>query len=99
MNKTQDDWQLGIPNGKVDDPSSAYSGDNCWANDLGGEGWNGEYKNNVDNYLQMRILNCSGWNNVYLQFYRWLNVLDGDHVYITVNDQIVWENYNIAITE
>jgi len=99
MIKTQNDWQRGIPNGKVGDPSSAHSGDNCWANDLGGEGWNGEYKNNVDNYLQMKTLNCSGWNNVYLQFYRWLNVLDGDRVYISVNDQIVWENNNIAINE
>jgi hypothetical protein len=99
MIKTQDDWQWGIPNGKVDDPSFAFSPDFCWGNDLGGSGWNGEYKNNVHNSLLLKPLDCSGWDAVYLQFYRWLNVMNGDKVYISVNNQVIWQNYKQAIRE
>ncbi len=95
----QNDWQYGIPMGKLGDPSLAYSPDYCWGNDLGGSGWNGAYQNNVDNFLQMRSMNCSGWNSVFLQFYRWLNVAAGDRAYISVNGQVVWENNNITINE
>lgn len=96
---TQDDWQYGAPNGESTDPSYAYSLDFIWGNDLGEGNWNGSFQSNVHNYLQMRTLDCSGWNEVYLQYYRWLDVSSGDRAYISVNDQVVWENYNAAISE
>lgn len=95
----QDDWQYGTPNGEGEDPRTAHSGNFAWGNDLGSGSYNGVYQNNVHNYLAMRRLNCSGWDQVYLQFYRWLNVASGDQAYISVNDKIVWENFNQLISE
>ena len=66
---------------------------------MGGLGSNGAYQNEVDNYLQTRAVDCSGWSTVYLQFYRWLNVCSGDRAYISINGQVVWENYESAISE
>ncbi len=79
--RTQDDWQLGTPLGKASyyggpDPTSAHSGSSCYGNDIGLSGWNGIYQNNVDNYLitPEGQLDCYGYSNLALQFYRWLNV-------------------------
>ncbi|MBN1163432.1 MAG: choice-of-anchor J domain-containing protein [Candidatus Krumholzibacteriota bacterium] len=78
--RTQDDWQRGAPagNGGTDrgnhDPSTAHSGSNVYGNDIGVDGWNGDYQNNVESYLVSPLLDCSGHNNLVLQFQRWLNV-------------------------
>ncbi|MBD3179040.1 MAG: prepilin-type N-terminal cleavage/methylation domain-containing protein [Candidatus Latescibacteria bacterium] len=110
-NRTQDDWQRGTPmgNGGADhgnpDPSSAYSGSNVFANDLGASGWNGDYQNNVDNYLMTPAgqLDCSGHTNLVLQFQRWLNVeqpaYDQAEIYISTNGHSgpwtrIWQNPN-----
>lgn len=91
---TQDDWQRGIPAGKVEDPGSAFSGNNCWGNDLGPSGFNGSYASNVSNYLESPSIDCSGQTGVKLRFARWLTVEEGrfDNAKIRVNGTIVWEN-------
>ncbi len=88
----QDDWHYGLPLGEGGDPSVAHSGRFVWGTDLGAGNFNGSYANNVHTYLQMRTLNCRGWEHVYLSFYRWLNVQQGDRAYITLNGQVVWDN-------
>jgi len=95
----QDDWQYGQPLGEGNDPSFAHSGRFVWGTDLGAGDLNGRYANNVHTYLQMRTLNCRGWEHVYLSFSRWLNVQQGDRAYITVNGQAVWDNQYQTITE
>lgn len=91
---TQDDWMRGVPAGKVDDPSSAYAGNNCWGNDLGPSGYNGSYAANVNNYLESPTIDCTGETGVTLRFARWLNVEESryDHAVITVNGITVYEN-------
>ena len=93
--QTQDDWMRGSPSGNNSyDPPSAYAGSKIWGNDLAPAGWDGNYKNNVHNYLESPSINCSGYTNVHLQFMRWLTVEKGmyDHAYIKVNGVKVWEN-------
>ena len=91
---TQDDWQRGTPAGKVEDPGSAFSGSNCWGNDLGPSGFNGSYASNVSNYLESPTIDCSGQTGVKLRFARWLTVEESryDQAQIRVNGQLVWEN-------
>ena len=90
-----DDWQLGEPAGKVGDPSSAWSGENCWGNDMGwniylGVTWNGLYQHEVYSYLESPEIDCSGLENVGLQYKRWLNLDHSDYEGIKVNNHIVW---------
>ncbi|MEA1875627.1 MAG: M14 family zinc carboxypeptidase [Bacteroidota bacterium] len=92
-----DDWQLGTPMGKLGDPASAYSGDNCWGNDMGWEWfqndtWNGAYQRDVYNYLKSPVINCSDMTGVGLRYMRWLTTLTGDVATIKVNDAVVWES-------
>jgi hypothetical protein len=91
---TQDDWQRGTPAGQAEDPSSAYSGSNCWAGDLGQSGWNGVYQANVNNYLESPSIDCSGETGVKIRFARSLAVEEGiyDQAKIKVNGVTVWEN-------
>lgn len=95
--QTQDDWQRETPQGVSDyDPQAAYSGQYCWGNDHGFSGWDGNYKNNVENYLQSPSINCSGKTGVRLQFMRWLTVEEGiyDQATIKVNNTTIWQNQN-----
>ncbi|MDZ7414497.1 MAG: hypothetical protein ONB15_13315, partial [candidate division KSB1 bacterium] len=85
--------------GEGGDPGTAYSGRFVWGTDLGEGAYDGRYANDVHNYLQMRTLNCRGWLQVYLHFYRWLTVQQGDRAYITVNDRVVWDNLSHAFSE
>lgn len=92
-----DDWQLGAPVGKANDPDHAFSGANCWGNDMGwdsydGTSWDGFYQANVYNFLSSPVIDCSGLNDVGLKLMRWLTVRINDFARIKVNDQIVWEN-------
>lgn len=91
---TQDDWQRGTPSGAAEDPSGAYSGNNCWANDLGLTGWNGVYASNTNNYLESPAIDCSGETGVTLRFARQLNVEEAiyDQARITVNGIEVFVN-------
>ncbi len=91
---TQDDWQKGAPQGQSGDPGSAWSGSQCWGNDLGPSGWNGAYQNNVNNWLRSPVVDCSAASNVHLDFRRWLTVEAGvyDQAQVKVNGQVVWQN-------
>jgi len=87
-----DDWQWGQPQGgaRGQDPTAAYSGSQCWGNDLGGEGWDGYYQHNVNICLNSPVINCNYYSNVGLKFMRWLTIEQGDTASILVNDQVVW---------
>ncbi len=92
---TQDDWQRGSCTGTSEyDPSSAFEGVNVWGNDLGYEGYDGNYKNYVNNYLLSPVINCTGKSGVRLQFRRWLSVEEGiyDQATVYVNNEQIWQN-------
>ncbi len=92
---TQDDWQRDAPFGTSgNDPSSAYEGTKIWGNDLGPDGWDGDYKNSVENYLLSPAIDCSGKSGVRLQFMRWLTVEEAmyDQATISINNNQVWQN-------
>ncbi len=100
-----DEWQLGSPAGRSgtaiipgqsfpwSDPSSAYSGSNCWGVDLG-NGSNGNYGTNVHIRLTSPPVDCSSATGVHLQFRRWLSVQFGsaDQARVRVNGNVAWEN-------
>jgi hypothetical protein len=97
-----DDWQVGAPQGRSgsslnvawSDPASAFSGVNCYGNDLGIGGSDGAYNNSETNYLRSPVINCSGRTNVRLRFARWLTCEQGlyDHAAVLVNGVTVWLN-------
>ncbi len=91
---TQDDWHHGVVYGKAGDPSSAYSGQRLWGNDLGPSGWNGQYQPNVHNWLRSPVFDLSGTQNVHIRYRRWLTVENGvyDQAQIRVNGSVVWQN-------
>lgn len=103
---TQDDWQVGHPAGRSgtssgqawSDPSNAFSGNNCYGNDLGNTigatNWNGAYGASVSNYLRSPAINCAGRTGVTLRFKRWLTVEEGifDQATLLVNGAPVWSN-------
>lgn len=92
----QDDWQRGAPSlsGSVWDPTSAFSVPFCWGNDLGGPGFNGNYQNNVNNYIESPPIDCSGFTNIWLQYRRWLTVEAGqfDDARVLVDGTVVFAN-------
>ncbi len=89
-----DDWQLGTPAGKSTDPAAAYAGTKCYATDLGGSGFNGEYRANSTAYLLSPTINASAYSGVHLRYARWLGVEDGvyDQAEIRVNGILQWTN-------
>lgn len=94
-----DDWMWGEPGGYADDPLAAYSGNMVWANDLGGridgEDWNGAYQDDKHNRLNSPEISLEGYENVVLQYRRWLQVEDGyfDQANILANGEQVWTNH------
>ena len=101
-----DDWQRGNPVAKSQyygnpDPDNAYLGDDVYGNDIANGSWNGRYQSNADNWLMSPAIDCSGAENVRLQFYRWLNVeqpiYDQARVYVSGAGDSgpwvkIWEN-------
>lgn len=89
------DWQWGEPGGLAGDPSAAWSGNNIWGNDLGGEGWNGEYQNDKVTRLTSPVYDLEHYQGAMLHYRRWLAVEDGyyDRATITANDEVVWSNW------
>jgi hypothetical protein len=72
-----DEWQLGKPQTAGSnnyDPTSAYSGNNCWGTDLQLTGSNGNYSSNADNYLESPNVDATGFTGVHIRFRRWLTV-------------------------
>ncbi|MEW6088934.1 MAG: Ig-like domain-containing protein [bacterium] len=90
-----DDWQVGPPQAKGGtyrgnpDPGSAHSGANCYGNDLTGDG---DYEPNSENYLVSPVIDCTGHTNIYLTYYRWLNVdkRGRDKAYVDINNGGGW---------
>jgi hypothetical protein len=91
---SQDDWQRGAPQGKVGDPTSAFSGNKIWGNDLGASGWNGEYQPNTTNWLTSPVFDFTHKTTVILEYQRWLGVEQAPHdlAEIRVNSKEVWQN-------
>ncbi len=92
-----DDWQWDTPNGTAQngDPMNAYSGSYVFGNDLGHGNYNGLYQRNKTNYADSPIIDTSGYDNVRLQYRRWLNSEDGhfDQGSIYANGQLAWTNH------
>lgn len=91
-----DDWQWDTPNGNSQngDPGEAYSGDYVFGNDLGHDNFNGLYQGDKINAADSPVIDVSGYDNVRLQYRRWLNIEDGfyDQGRIYANGQEVWSN-------
>jgi hypothetical protein len=86
----EDDWEHGIPQaGSKSDPTYAYSGDKIWGNDL-----NDNYSDEVRNFLNSPVINCTRFEKTRLWFHRWLAVEKSiwDTAAIYVNDNLVWIN-------
>ncbi|PCH78052.1 MAG: hypothetical protein COB96_05810 [Planctomycetota bacterium] len=99
-----DDWERGAPQGASGnssrhegtswyDPGAAFSGALCWGNDLG-NGSNGSYPSNSDNWMESPSIDCSGKTNTKLIFQRWMSVEAApyDTARILVNGNVAWEN-------
>lgn len=96
------DWLWGRPEGQGEDPDFAASGDNVWGNDLGGtvdgQQYNGEYQSDKHNRLSSVPVDLQGYDQVVVQFQRWLNVEDGyyDRARVLLNEEIAWENHETS---
>ncbi len=90
-----DDWMWGTPIGAGGDPDFAYSGDYIWGNDLGGGNYNGQYQNEKLNQLSSIAIEVAPYNELLVQFQRWLQVEDGyyDQANVLVDDTLVWTNH------
>jgi len=86
-----DDWERSEPLGLTGDPEAATSGTMVWGTDLSDDG---EYSNNMLQYLDLGGVWVDDAERVRLQYQRWLTVEDGfyDHARIEVNGHVVWEN-------
>jgi len=94
-----DDWQWGTPAGKGGDPDFSFSGDHAWGNDLGNtigqQQWNGEYQNDKHNRLTSVAIPTEGYEELVLQYRRWLTIEDGyyDNARVLVDGVEAWENH------
>jgi MYXO-CTERM domain-containing protein len=90
-----DDWQWGSPSGTSGDPSAAWSGSRVWGNDLGFDGYNGQYKPGKGNRLESPRIDTAHYEGVFLSYQRWLQIEDGtfDQALITADDEVVWSNW------
>ncbi|MBL9026673.1 MAG: MYXO-CTERM sorting domain-containing protein [Myxococcales bacterium] len=96
-NEGADDWGWGPPRGNATngDPTAAYSGENVFGNDLVPEpNYNGNYQSNIENWAKTPVVSTQGYENVRLQYRRWLNVEDAhfDKASIKSNETVVWTN-------
>lgn len=95
-----DDWQWGMPQSPSDsgDPPHAFSGDNVIGNDLGAGNYNGLYQADKSNHVETPAIDVSGYDNVRLQYRRWLNVEDGaaDRAAIVADGEVVWQNLAVG---
>ncbi len=97
----QDDWQRGQSGGRAftsagvgyADAGSAYSGTNCWGNDLGivalPTGTPGNYSANVANWLQSPLIPTQGVQGLHLRYRRWLTLAPGDVGRVLVNGTLI----------
>jgi subtilisin family serine protease len=95
-------WQWGVPTGQGGtsygnpDPAGGYTGSNVCGVNL-----DGDYSTTVGGpyYLTTQTINCSGYENIHLKFYRWLN--SDYQPYVDANVEVsnnastwttIWEN-------
>jgi MYXO-CTERM domain-containing protein len=90
-----DDWQWGESLGTGGDPAQAFSGDNLWGNDIGGNNQNGQYQSMKTNRLTSIPIDVQGYSSVVVSFARWLSVEDGfyDQANVYADDALVWTNH------
>ena len=97
---TQGLWAFGSPSGGGGqyggpDPTSGYDGPNVYGYNL-----SGDYENSMpERHLTTTAIDCSGRDNVYLSFQRWLGVEQPlyDHAYLRVSNNgttwtTIWDN-------
>jgi len=98
MTAGEDDWMFGPPNvggQNPNDPLTAYSGQNVWGNDLmGTTPQEGDYSNNVANYIDSPSLDFTGRSDIWMFYRRWLTVetTTYDKARIEVSGTEVWRN-------
>lgn len=105
---TDGQWELGTPTGgqsmwsPCDDPNSGFTGERIYGYNL-----NGDYEDNMDaTYLTTTPIDCSGHENVYLEFMRMLGVessfFDKASIEVTndgVNWITIWTNPNSSLCD
>ncbi|MCP4601395.1 MAG: hypothetical protein GY847_12870 [Proteobacteria bacterium] len=93
-------WAWGQPTGGGgqhgnSDPESAYSGSNVYGYNL-----SGDYENSLsETHLTSTAIDCTGFSNTTLRFWRWLGVEQPqyDHAYVRVSNNgntwtTIWDN-------
>ncbi|MEW6073561.1 MAG: M20/M25/M40 family metallo-hydrolase [Planctomycetota bacterium] len=91
---THEGWMRSRPFGKAGDASYAYEGGKVWGTDSGVLSYDGMYEPNNDATLSSPSIDCTGRENVFLEFHRWLAIEDAAHdqAQVLVNGVVVWEN-------
>ena len=97
---SEDQWAWGQPTGGGGehggpDPTSGHTGSNVCGYNL-----SGDYPNNMpERHLTSGAMDCTGWHDVRLSFWRWLGVEQPayDHAYVRVSNNgsnwvTVWQN-------
>jgi|GEM_PF-4984010 len=87
---SKDEWQRGVPQGNgggsygEPDPSIDHTSGSgsVYGTDLT---VNGDYRNNCNNWLESPLIDCTNYENVNLEFYRWLNVEGGSNDYASID--------------
>ena len=105
---SQDEWENGFSAGKSgtifdggttaihwSDPTTAASGFNLWALDLGVSG-EGRYGNDIHAYLRSPAYDCTGRIGTRLRFQRWASVHRTDELSVRVNGTVAWTSGNEA---
>jgi MYXO-CTERM domain-containing protein len=85
------EWEQGAPTGQGGDPEGAFAGAALLGNNLAGT-----YQPESDSYVVSPAVDTQGFDQVRLQYRRWLNVEDNhfDQATILANKQVAWENFD-----
>ncbi|MBN1855145.1 MAG: hypothetical protein JW829_20610 [Pirellulales bacterium] len=85
----QGDWAWGIPAGNSGDPDSGHTGDFVIGYNL-----KGSYRNNLPaTCATTPAIDCSGYSNITLSFYRWLGIESSTHDHASIevsNNGVDW---------
>ncbi|MDY6958330.1 MAG: fibronectin type III domain-containing protein, partial [Halobacteriota archaeon] len=81
---SRDEWQRAIPEGR----GGSYGEPDPTFDHTSGSGYvygtdlivnNGDYRNSCNNWLESPLIDCTNYDDVTLEFYRWLNVEGGNY--------------------
>jgi len=93
-----DEWEWGAPDGTTSntDPTTTHGGNDVFGMDLGLNGGDGVYESQSDEYASTPEVDVTGYTNVRLQYWRWLNVEDGffDQATISADGDQLWANFD-----